>query len=160
MYITNSIRIYHQVQIFHAERIQEGVRMKVIIVGCGRVGSRIATQLSGEGHEVSVVDRNPLAFDKLNGSFNGKIVVGTGIDEDVLENAGVTEADALISVTKGDNTNIMVGQIAKFLFKVPEVVLRIVDPKVKKFYEEAVGLSCYCPTEVSSSYYTGFLKEE
>ena len=119
--------------------------MKVIIVGCGRVGSRMAVELFNEGHDVSVIDRNPVAFDKLQNVFDGQMIIGTGIDEDVLIRAGIKEADALISVAKGDNTNIMVGQIAKFLFKVPKVIVRIVDPKVKKFYEQEIGLSCFLP---------------
>ncbi len=132
--------------------------MKIIIVGCGRVGSRLAIQLSGEGNEVTVIDRNPLAFDKLEGAFDGKIIFGTGIDEETLTNAGIASADAVISVTKGDNTNIMIGQIAKFLFKVPKVVVRIVDPKSKDFYEQVVGLTCFCPTETSSNHYLSLLK--
>lgn len=131
--------------------------MKVIIVGCGRVGSRLTIQLAREGNEVSVIDRNPLAFDKLEGLFDGNMVVGTGIDEDVLISAGINDADAVISVAKGDNTNIMVGQIAQFLFKVPKVIVRIADPKSKKFYEEEMGLTCYCPTETSSRHYLDIL---
>lgn len=132
--------------------------MKIIIIGCGRVGSRLALQLTEKGNEVSVVDRNPLAFDKLQGIFEGNMVVGTGIDEDVLTSAGIKDADAVISVTKGDNTNIMAGQIAKFLFKVPNVIVRIVDPKSKRFYEEEMGLTCYCPTETSSQHYQDILE--
>ncbi|MCX7747030.1 MAG: NAD-binding protein [Clostridia bacterium] len=134
--------------------------MKVLIIGCGRVGSKMAYELYEEGHEVAIIDRNPVAFDKLDNNFNGRIIVGTGIDEDVLINAGIGEADAVISVAKGDNTNIMVGQIAKFLFKVSNVVVRIVDPKAKKFYEEDVGLTCYCPTEVSCKSYIKLMKGE
>ena len=134
--------------------------MHVIIIGSGRVGSRIALELEAEGHQVTVIDRNPIAFDRLQGSFNGTMIVGTGIDQDVLVNAGIEFADSVISVAKGDNTNIMVGQIAKFLFKVPKVIVRIVDPKSKKFYEEDVGLKCYCPTVVSSEHYLNLLKGE
>ena len=132
--------------------------MKIIIVGCGRVGSRVALQLSEQGNEVSVIDRNPLAFDKLQNSFNGNMIIGTGIDEDTLIDAGIRASDVVFSLTKGDNTNIMIGQIAKFLFKVPKVVVRIVDPKSKKFYEEEVGLTCYCPTETSSLHYLQMLE--
>jgi K+ transport systems, NAD-binding component len=132
--------------------------MNIIIVGCGRVGSRLALQLSCEGNNVSVIDRNPLAFDKLQGCFDGNMIVGTGIDEDVLINAGIEFADAVISVAKGDNTNIMVGQICKTLYKVPKVIVRIVDPKSKSFYESQVGLTCFCPTETSSTHYLSMLK--
>ncbi|KNY28347.1 potassium channel family protein [Pseudobacteroides cellulosolvens] len=132
--------------------------MKIIIVGCGRVGSKMAIELFNAGNDVCLIDRNPLAFDKLLSNFGGRIIVGSGTDEDVLIGAGIKEADALISVAKGDNTNIMVGQIAKFLYKLPKVVVRIVDPKSKKFYEEEIGLTCYCPTEVSCSSYIGLLE--
>lgn len=132
--------------------------MKVIIVGCGRVGSRIALQMEEEGHDVSVIDRNPLAFDKINDVFIGKMFVGTGIDEDTLITAGIETADAVISVAKGDNTNIMVGQISKFIFKVPKVIVRIVDPRSKEFYERDMGLTCYCPTEVSADRYITLMK--
>lgn len=140
-------------------KMKEGARMKIIVVGCGRVGSRMALELMEKGHDVSLIDRNPLAFDKLQNDFDGRIIVGTATEEATLINAGIGEAEAVISVAKGDNTNIMVGQIAKFLYKVPNVVVRIVDPKSKKFYEEEVGLTCYCPTEVSCRSYIGLLKE-
>ncbi|MCX8130593.1 MAG: NAD-binding protein [Clostridia bacterium] len=131
--------------------------MKIVIIGCGRVGSKLACQLAHEGNDVAVIDRNPLAFDKLQNNLAVNMIVGTGIDEDVMINAGVKDADAVISVAKGDNTNIMAGQIAKFLFNVPKVIVRIVDPKSKKFYEDELGLTCYCPTEVSSNNYLKIL---
>jgi trk system potassium uptake protein TrkA len=134
--------------------------MKIIIVGCGRTGSTVAHKMARQGHEVTIIDRNPLAFDRLPPGFNGTMVAGTGIDEDVLINAGIRDADAVIAVTKGDNTNIMIGQIAKFLYQVKKVMVRIVDPKVKQFYEETIGLPCYCPTEINAEYYMRFLREE
>ncbi len=132
--------------------------MKIIIIGCGRVGKRIAEQLCSEGHSISIIDRLPLAFDKL--CNNGKISmqVGTGIDTHILESAGIAEADAVICVTKGDNTNIMAAQIAQNIYKVPKVVARIVDPKVKHFYENEMGLKCYCQTEVSAGSYISIIK--
>lgn len=134
--------------------------MKVIIVGCGRVGSRIALKLCEEGHIVAVIDRNPIAFDKLNGDSRINMVTGTGIDCDILECAGIRDADAVLSVAKGDNTNIMVAQIAQSIYRVPKVIARIVDPKVKKFYETEMGLACYCQTEVTSEHYIGMMKGE
>ena len=133
--------------------------MKMIIVGCGRAGSTIAVKMSLEGHQVSIIDKNPLAFDRLPPDFAGTMVVGTGIDEDVLIKAGIKETEAVIAVTKGDNTNIMIGQIAEFLYKIPKVMVRIVDPKVKQFYDTEIGLPCYCPTEINADYYIRFLKE-
>lgn len=134
--------------------------MKIIIVGCGRTGSTIAYKMAQQGNQIAIIDRNPLAFDRLPPGFCGNMVTGTGIDEDVLINAGIRETDAVIAVTKGDNTNIMIGQIAKFLYHVNKVMVRIVDPKVKQFYEEEIGLPCYCPTEINAEYYIRFLKEE
>ncbi|MEN8905497.1 MAG: NAD-binding protein [Clostridiales bacterium] len=133
---------------------------KVIIVGCGRVGSKMAIDLNNQGYKVTVIDRDPLALRKLDDVFTGNKIVGTGIDEEVLINAGIEKASALITVAKGDNTNIMVGQISKFIFNVPKVILRIVDPKCKKFYEEKIGMICYCQTEVSVNSYIKLLKGE
>lgn len=132
--------------------------MKIIIVGCGRVGSRIALKLRAEGHDVTVVDRDPEAFEHLGNCSEIKAVLGTGIDEDVLTEAGITDADALISVAKGDNTNIMIAQMAKFIYKIPNVIARIVDPKSKKFFQDEFGFKCYCPTEISSYHYINLLK--
>lgn len=134
--------------------------MKIIIVGCGRTGSTIASKMGLQGHDVTVIDRNPLAFERIAPAFCGNLLTGTGIDEDVLVNAGIREADAVIAVTKGDNTNIMIGQIAKFLYQVPKVMVRIVDPKVKQFYEDVIGLPCYCPTEINAEYYMRFMRGE
>ncbi|MGE5582662.1 MAG: potassium channel family protein [Bacillota bacterium] len=134
--------------------------MNIIIVGCGRTGSAIAAQMSAEGHDTAIIDLNPLAFNRLPPDYPGRLIVGTGIDEDVLHNAGIESASALVAITKGDNTNIMIGQIAKFIYRVPKVMVRIVDPKVKKFYEEKFGLSCYCPTEENPGHFIRFIKGE
>lgn len=133
--------------------------MKIVIVGCGRAGSTIASKMADEGHDVSIVDRNPLSFNRLSPNFKGNMIVGTGIDEDVLLKAGIAGANVVIAVTKGDNTNIMIGQMAKFLFNIQKVMVRIVDPKVKRFYETEIGLPCYCPTETNANFYIGFIKE-
>ena len=132
--------------------------MKIVIVGCGRCGRKIANQLSNEGHDVSIIDRNPIAFDSIMNNSLIKMVIGTGIDCDVLESAGIKDADTVIAITKGDNTNIMIAQIAQNLYKVPRVITRIVDPKVKEFYRTEIGLTCYCPTDVNSEHYLGMIK--
>jgi trk system potassium uptake protein TrkA len=134
--------------------------MKLIVVGCGRAGSTIAVKMSRQGHAVVIVDRNPLAFDRLPPDFTGKMIVGPGIDEEILIKAGIQDIDAVIAVTKGDNTNIMIGQIAKFLYRVNKVMIRIKDPQVKQFYEEEIGLPCFCPTEINADYFIGFIKGE
>jgi len=99
--------------------------MKVIIVGCGRVGARLARQLDVEGHSVAVVDQQVSAFDRLGREFRGNMVVGNCIDEAVLRRAGIEGADCFVSVTSGDNRNLMAAQIAQRIFKVKRVITRL-----------------------------------
>src|SRR5258708_40066914 len=89
--------------------------VKVVILGCGRVGALLASMLDREGHTVSVIDLSSSAFGRLSGDFQGSEFVGNGVDEDVLVRAGIKEADAFIAVTNGDNRNIMASQIAREL---------------------------------------------
>ena len=119
--------------------------MKIVIMGCGRVGSRLAALLDREGHIVSVIDTNPRQFKRLGEGFSGNTVIGTGIDEDVLRAAGIEGADAFVAVTEGDNRNIMASQVAKEVFGVPEIITRIYDPVRNKIYR-SLGLDTVCPT--------------
>ncbi|MCL5960895.1 MAG: TrkA family potassium uptake protein [Chloroflexi bacterium] len=119
--------------------------MRFIILGCGRVGARLATMLDSEGHQVTVVDLKSDQFRRLGPDFKGTAMVGTGIDEDVLRRAGVEQADTFIAVTNGDNTNIMSSQIARVIFGVPKVITRIYDPIREHTYRE-LGLETFCPT--------------
>ncbi|MCL4370077.1 MAG: TrkA family potassium uptake protein [Chloroflexi bacterium] len=123
--------------------------MKIIVMGCGRVGSRLANVLDSEGHEVTVVDRNSASFKRLRADFGGKTVLGTGIDEDVLRRAGVEHADVFVATTEGDNRNIMSAQIAQKVFNVPMVIARTYDPGRSEIYEK-LGLKTYCPTLVGA----------
>jgi trk system potassium uptake protein TrkA len=109
--------------------------MHVIVVGCGRVGSELATELSGAGHDVVVVDRNARSFRRLPENFPGRTVVGSGFDRDVLEAAGVHHADAVAAVTSGDNSNILTARIARENFEVANVVARIYDPRRAVIYQ-------------------------
>src|SRR5437763_431188 len=97
-------------------------------MGCGRVGARVAAQMARSGHEVTVLDINGEAFEKLDPDFPGMTLVGNGIDTDTLRRAGIERADAFIACTQGDNRNIMSSQIAQHIFNVPKVVTRIYDP--------------------------------
>ncbi len=124
--------------------------MKFVILGCGRVGSRIATMLDRMGHEVSIIDVKREAFNRLPDDFGGQAVIGVGIDEDVLRNAGIEQADVFAAVTNGDNTNIMASQVAKDLFHVPRVIARIYDPLREETYH-ALGLETICPTTLISN---------
>ena len=87
--------------------------MYVIIVGCGRVGAELAKMLSNDGHDVVVVDKNPSAFNRLGGTFNGLTKVGNGFDPDLLKEAGIEKANVFCALTNGDNTNLVSAQVAK-----------------------------------------------
>lgn len=121
--------------------------MTFIIVGCGRVGSRLATELDAGGHNVIVVDRDPFAFRSLPKSFRGTVLLGDGLQEEILKKAGVEMADAVVAVTQDDNRNIMAAQLAKHVFKVPKVVARIYDPHRQEIYQ-GLGLETVSPTIV------------
>jgi trk system potassium uptake protein TrkA len=124
--------------------------MKVVVMGCGRVGARIASILDHNGHDVSVIDVDSRAFRRLAPDFRGLTVIGTAIDEDVLRHAGIEEATAFVAVTNGDNRNIMASQIARLVFSVPEVVVRIYDPVREDTYRR-LGLTTVCPTTTISA---------
>lgn len=121
------------------------VFVKVVIVGCGRVGSRLALQLVEEGHEVTVIDQASSAFTRLGDNFAGTALLGNGIDEDMLKRAGIEEADAFCALTNGDNRNIMSAEMAQHVFNVPKVICRIYDPIRFEVYRE-LGLGVICPT--------------
>ena len=121
--------------------------MKVIIMGCGRVGAQLASLLDAEGHKVTVLDIDAHSFRRLPPSFGGTALVGDGTDEEMLRKAGITEADAFVAVTQGDNRNVMGAQIAKNIFNVQRVICRIYDPLRKDVYE-ALGLEAVSPTTV------------
>ncbi len=119
--------------------------MKVVILGCGRLGAYLALRLAGLGHHVTVIDQDPAAFARLGDDFPGRTVVGTGIDEEVLRRAGVAEADAFIAVTNWDNTNVMAAQVAREILGVPRAICRLYDPLRDEFYR-SLGLETVCPT--------------
>ncbi len=119
--------------------------MRVVIVGCGRVGGLLAGRLSGVGHDVSVIDGDSRSFRRLPERFPGRVVLGTGIDEDVLRTAGVEQANVFVAVTHDDNTNIMAAQIARKVFGIDRVVLRIYDQARADVYRQ-LGLTVICPT--------------
>ena len=123
--------------------------MRYLIVGCGRVGSALAKLLDSDGHEVIVVDENPAAFKRLGPNFKGHVVVGTGIDYDVLKRAGAATADGFVAVTNGDNRNIMAALIAQRMFKIKRIVARIYDPPRGQMYRE-LGVQTVCPTTVGA----------
>lgn len=123
--------------------------MVVIVVGCGRQGSNLAVRLAQGGHQVTVIDEEPEALERLPEDFPGERVVGTGIDMDVLREAGIEQADALAAMTSRDNTNIMIARIAEVIFHVPRVVARINDPLRESVFH-AFGISTVCPITLAS----------
>jgi trk system potassium uptake protein len=124
--------------------------MKIIILGCGRVGATLAQLLIAESHDVTVIDQNSEAFGRLGQDFpHEKTVLGDGTDEDVLRRAGLATADAFVAVTNGDNRNILASQIAQHSFAVPKVMCRIYDPVRQETYN-AMGLESISPTIVGA----------
>lgn len=121
--------------------------MKVVIMGCGRVGARLAGLLDAGGHSVTVLDTDSYSFRRLPPGFKGKALVGNGIDEEALKRAGIDQADAFFSVTQGDNRNIMAAQIAKHIFGVKRVICRIYDPLRQEMYE-SLELESISPTTI------------
>ena len=123
--------------------------MKVVILGCGRVGSTLATMLDRSGHTVAVIDQSSDFFQRLSPEFGGETIVGNGVDEDVMMRAGIKDADAFVAVTNGDNRNIMASQIAKEIFRVKKVMCRIYDPIREQTYHE-LGMDTICPTTIGA----------
>ena len=109
--------------------------MRVIIIGCGRVGILLTQELAKAGHEVTVIDKNPRAFDRLPPGFEARTMVGLGFDREVLEDAGIKEADAFLAVSSGDNSNILSARVAREHYHVPKVIARIYDPMRADIYE-------------------------
>ena len=121
--------------------------MKVVIMGCGRVGARLAALLDGEGHQVAVLDTDSYSFRRLPSTFNGTALVGNGLSEEALKKAGIEQADAFVAVTQGDNRNVMAAQMAKHIFDVPRVICRIYDPLRQDLYS-TLGIEAVSPTTV------------
>jgi trk system potassium uptake protein TrkA len=117
----------------------------VIVVGCGRVGAAVSLELRRVGWDVTVIDEREDALVRLGEGWDGGFVVGHGIDLQLLRQAGIEDADAVVVTTDGDNTNIVIGQVAQKLFDVPSVVVRVLDPARAEFYTSR-GLNVVCPT--------------
>lgn len=112
-----------------------GDSLNVVIMGCGRVGSDLTVELCKAGHRVSVIDKRADAFDRLPPGFEAREVIGLGFDRDVLEDAGIKDADAFLAVSSGDNSNIVSARVAREYYNVPHVIARINDPRRADIYE-------------------------
>ena len=129
--------------------------MFVLVVGAGRVGAALATSALGRGHTVSVLDEDPLSHERLDVEFGssweeagGRFTIGTAMEIDALVEAGVEEADVFIASTNGDNTNLVVSQLARLRFEVPRVISRVLDPRRAAWYSEQ-GVQTICPTQIA-----------
>jgi trk system potassium uptake protein TrkA len=122
--------------------------MKLLIVGCGRVGSAIAERTANDGHDVTVVDESAEALQRLPEGWPGRFLSGHGLDLEVLVRGGIETADAVVVATDGDNTNIVIAQVAQKRFNVPCVVTRVLDPARAAFYASQ-GLQTVCPTSTA-----------
>ncbi len=128
--------------------------MFIVIVGAGRVGSAVAKRALEAGHEVSVLDSDPLSHERLDKDQSttwedagGRFTVGAALEIDGLIEAGIEHADVFMAATRGDNTNLVIGQVARRRFEVPRVVVRVADPARAQWYGEQEGLETICPTQ-------------
>ena len=133
--------------------------MYVIIVGCGKVGSNLAKELSVNNHDVVVIDSDPDKFSQLGSGFNGKTILGVPIDEDILLEAGIEKADAVAAVSPDENLNIMVSKIAKEVFHVPRVIPRVYDPERDIFFQQ-LGLNTMCLTGIAVAHVKKILEQK
>lgn len=123
--------------------------MKVIIMGCGRVGEQLANLMSAEGHQVTVIDYEQDALNRLGQNFPGQLIKGVGFDHDVLLNAGIETADAFAATSSSDNANILAARIARNIYHVPRVVARLYDPRRAEIYQR-LGLRTISSTDRKS----------
>ena len=121
--------------------------MKIVILGCGRVGARLAGLLDADGHQITVLDHDEYSFRRLPPTFSGRALFGHGLMHESLIEAGIEEADIFVALTQGDNRNIMSCQIAKHIFNVPRVVCRIYDPLRQELYS-TLGIETLSPTKI------------
>ena len=118
------------------------------MIGCGRVGAGVALGLAREGWDVAVIDQREEALSRLGDHWPGRFVVGHGMDKEVLLEGGIDEVDAVVVATNGDNTNIVIGQVAKRRYEVANVAVRILDPARARFYASQ-GMQTICPTQTA-----------
>jgi trk/ktr system potassium uptake protein len=122
--------------------------VKVLVIGCGRVGSSVALELDRLGWEVTAIDEKEDALHRLGEHWSGGFVVGHGMDMDILKEAGIEDADAVVVATDGDNTNLVIGQVATKRFNIETTVVRVLDPARAALYKE-LGLWTVSPTSTA-----------
>src|SRR5215210_5234921 len=122
--------------------------MKALVIGCGRVGSSVALELDRLGWDVTAIDEKEDALHRLGENWSGGFVVGHGMDIDVLRQARIEDADAVVVATDGDNTNLVIGQLAQKRFDIATTIVRVLDPARAALYKE-FGLWTVCPTSTA-----------
>lgn len=133
--------------------------MRVIIFGCGRTGAALARNLARKKVEVVIIERDPKMLARLGDDHGCRIVVGDGLDEDVLEGAGIRSADAFIASTRGDNTNLMAAQIARVRYQVPRICAKVNDPERAREYQK-LGVFCITPNLLTAGMMQAWLEGE
>jgi trk system potassium uptake protein TrkA len=131
----------------------------IVIVGCGRLGSMLANQLSGQGRNVVVVDRDETAFRNLSTEFSGFQVIGDAAELAVLRRARIDQADCLLAVTRHDNVNLMAAQVARTVFGVPKVIARVFNPSREEVYRQ-FEIETVSPTQLTADAFLGALGEK
>lgn len=121
--------------------------MNILIMGCGRLGARLAGLLDADGHSVTILDTDSYAFRRLPGEFHGTALVGNGLDQDALTRAGIEHAEVFVAMTQGDNRNLMAAQLAKHVFNVPRAICRIYDPLRQEIFS-TLGIETFSPTTI------------
>lgn len=132
-------------KLFSKKKIKE----YTIIVGCGRLGANLANDLSNAGEDVLIIDEKSSSFRRLSSNFGGLSLVGNGTDLDKLRESKIEKASAVVAVTNDDNTNIMIAQLARDMFKVKNVIARLHDSESESVYKE-LGISTICPSVLSA----------
>lgn len=130
--------------------------MKIVIVGCGRLGSSLAQTLSLRGHAITAIDNDPAVFNRLGSAFKGNAIAGNGLEKDVLVRAGIESADSLAAVTLSDETNVVIARLAREIFRVPKVVARTYDPRKAEVYWQ-LGIQTVCPATLSAQVFADLL---
>lgn len=136
-----------------------GFRMKVVIFGCGRTGSTLALQLASRGHDVTIIEQNPPALRRLGDHHKCRTVIGSGLDADVLEDAGIRQADVFFALTRGDNTNLMAAQLVKIDYNCPKVCVKVADPLRAEAYRK-LGYFCITPSALTAGMMRDWILEE
>lgn len=129
----------------------------IIIVGCGRLGAQVAKMFTRSRNSLVIIDKDPRAFSRLTEEFSGFTIEADAVEQDTLIRAKIDQADVLVATTDDDNTNIMVAQVARKIYKVPEVMLRIYDPSRSVVYEDS-GITTICTTLLAADAFSDVLK--